>query len=293
MSLGLSSGVFADEHIRGVIAERGSDGTVTVQTDDSKFVMVLSDATKVHRTDGFRVMRASSSLLIPGLRIEAHGAFDAGNRFIAEKIDFTRADLKTAQAIAGGVNPTDQRSRANQQKIEQNAQLLRQQQQTLDHQAREIAANRDRINANDQKLVATTGALEATNARIGNLADYTTLDTVTVYFGNAKTSIASEYRAQLESLAARARNMPGYVVQVQGFASAVGSNSLNQRLSKERADNVTALLQQNGVPLTNIVVPAAMGTTQQVASNKSKKGQAENRRTVVTLLQNKGLTESK
>ena len=48
--------------------------------------------------------------------------------------------------------------------------------------AREIAANREKINANDQKLVATTGALAATNARIGDLADYTTLGTVTVYF---------------------------------------------------------------------------------------------------------------
>jgi hypothetical protein len=37
-----------------------------------------------------------------------------------------------------------------------------------------------------------------------------------------------------------------------------------------------------------MVVPAAMGITDQVASNKTAKGQAANRRAVVTLLQSKG-----
>jgi outer membrane protein OmpA-like peptidoglycan-associated protein len=60
-----------------------------------------------------------------------------------------------------------------------------------------------------------------------------------------------------------------------------------------RADAVTAVLQQNGVPPTNIVVPAAMGVSEQPASNKTKEGQAQNRRTVVTLLQNKGITGAK
>jgi len=54
---------------------------------------------------------------------------------------------------------------------------------------------------------------------------------------------------------------------------------------------VTSALQQDGVPPPNIVVPAAMGTTDQVATNKTKAGQAQNRRTVVTLLQNKGISE--
>ena len=49
------------------------------------------------------------------------------------------------------------------------------------------------------------------------------------------------------------------------------------------------MLQQNGVMPTELAIPAAMGTTGQVASNKTKKGQAENRRCVITLLQSKGI----
>ena len=81
------------------------------------------------------------------------------------------------------------------------------------------------------------------------------------------------------------------MIQVQGYASAVGPNALNQKLSLQRAAAVTSALQQDGVPPMKLVVPAAMGITDQVATNKTEKGQAENRRTVVTLLQNKGIGE--
>jgi len=95
----------------------------------------------------------------------------------------------------------------------------------------------------------------------------------------------------LQQLAAQAKGVRGYMIQVQGYASAVGSNALNQKLSMQRADAVTSVLQQDGVPPPNILVPAAMGVTDQVASNRTADGQAQNRRTVVTLLQNKGISE--
>jgi hypothetical protein len=80
------------------------------------------------------------------------------------------------------------------------------------------------------------------------------------------------------------------IVQVQGYASAVGSAALNQKLSMERANNVLAYLEQDGkIPLTNILAPGAMGTSDQVAPNATTEGQAENRRVVVRILQNKGI----
>jgi len=39
-----------------------------------------------------------------------------------------------------------------------------------------------------------------------------------------------------------------------------------------------------------MLVPAAMGVSDQVASNDTKEGQAQNRRTVIRLLQNRGIT---
>ena len=70
----------------------------------------------------------------------------------------------------------------------------------------------------------------------------------------------------------------------------MGSAALNQKLSTERADNVTDFLeQQGGIPLTHMLAPGAMGTSKQVAPDTSKEGQAENRRVVVRILQNKGV----
>jgi OmpA-OmpF porin, OOP family len=77
---------------------------------------------------------------------------------------------------------------------------------------------------------------------------------------------------------------------VQGYASAVGSAALNQRLSSERAANVTEFLEQQGnIPLTNMLAPGVMGTSHQVTSDAMPEGQAEDRRVVVKILQNKGI----
>ena len=80
------------------------------------------------------------------------------------------------------------------------------------------------------------------------------------------------------------------MIQVKGYASAVGSAALNEKLSTERADNVTDFMEQKGsIPLTNILAPGAMGTSRQVAPDKTSEGQADNRRVVVRILQNKGI----
>jgi len=275
-SLGISSAAFA-EHLRGVIAQHNDDGTLLVQADDAAHVIVVvADSTRVRRQDGLRSSKMSTAALVPGLRIEADGQFGDANRFVAEKVTFKKSDMKTARAIQGGLGPTDQKVAANEQRIAQQEAILRQ-------QAQQIAANEARI-------VATTGMVEAANSRISSLDDYNVIGSYTVYFSNGKSTVPSKYRRELESMIAQAKDLRGYVVQVQGYSSAVGSDALNERLSTERAVAVTRILQENGVPPTSIAPPAGMGITSQVAPNKTAKGQAENRRAVVTLLQNKGIT---
>jgi outer membrane protein OmpA-like peptidoglycan-associated protein len=53
---------------------------------------------------------------------------------------------------------------------------------------------------------------------------------------------------------------------------------------------VTNFLEQQGkIPLTNMLAPGAMGTSKQVAPDTTAEGQAENRRVVVSILQNKAI----
>jgi OOP family OmpA-OmpF porin len=102
--------------------------------------------------------------------------------------------------------------------------------------------------------------------------------------------IEAQYKPKLLQLARQAKSITAYIIRVQGYASKVGSAALNQKLSMERADHVLELLEQQGnIPLTNALAPGAMGTSTQMAPNATAEGQAENRRVVVRILQNKGM----
>jgi OmpA-OmpF porin, OOP family len=116
------------------------------------------------------------------------------------------------------------------------------------------------------------------------------LGEVTGLFANGQVTVDPQYQPQLLKLAQQAQGITDYILQVQGYASKVGSAALNQKLTTERAQNVTEFLEQQGqIPLTNMLAPCAMGTSSQVAPDTTAEGQAENRRVVVKILQNKGI----
>ncbi len=113
---------------------------------------------------------------------------------------------------------------------------------------------------------------------------------MTVYFANGKVRFDPKYSPPLVTLAEKAKSVKGYMIQVKGYASATGSASLNQQLSEDRANNVTDILLQKGhIPLTNMLAPGAMGESRQVGNDKTAEGEAQNRRVVVRVLQNKGI----
>src|SRR5215510_8601031 len=84
--LGLSTGAFAAERVNGVILNRADDGTITVQADDqSNVTVVLTELTRIRRTDGIRQETSDAATLIPGLRVRVRGDFDSGNRLTADR----------------------------------------------------------------------------------------------------------------------------------------------------------------------------------------------------------------
>ena len=257
----------ADDHVNGVITERAGANTVFVKTDIGRVLVTVNEGTTVRQRSGaMRGKTLGIEDLIPGLRVRMDGQYETPDQFVARRVSFSKGDRKLAQDIQAGVFTTDQRSLANEAAIQKLG---------------------GRVASDEQRAVATAGAI---NTRISNLDNFADVKSMTVYFANGKYNVSEEQKRELEQLAAQAQGTPGYMISVAGFASAVGPGPLNQRLSAQRADAVTAILQQAGVPPANVMVPAAMGTSKQVAPNTTKKGQAENRRAVVTLMQNKGIT---
>ena len=275
-------------NVKGVINGR-SGATMTVQTQDSGNVtVVLTPATQVEEPEGvFRKKHLSMTALIPGLSVDVKGAFNDQNQLVANTVTFHGSALQTAQDIQAGLAPTQQQVQQNQATIQAQQQQIRAEQQQLQAEQQESAEHAAEIAANKAKIAA---AIAAANKRFGELADYNILGETTVLFGNDQVTIEAQYKPQLLQLAQQAKGITAYIIQVKGYASKVGSAALNQKLSTERAENVTTFLEEQGnIPLTNILAPGAMGTSRQVASDTTVEGQAENRRVVVRILQNKGI----
>jgi OOP family OmpA-OmpF porin len=266
-----------NDQVKGVINGR-SGATMSVLSQDGETItVVLTSDTQVQEPEGlFRKKHLTMTALVPGLAVEVKGSFNDKHQLVADQVTFHGNDLKTAQDIQAGLAPTEQKVQENQQQIQADQKKLQQQQQELQVEQQKTAANK--------------AAIAAANKRFGELGDYNILGEVTVLFGNDKVTIDPQYKPQLLKLAQQAKGITGYVIQVKGYASKVGSAALNQKLSTERAENVTNFLEQEGqIPLTNMLAPGAMGTSQQVAPDTTAEGQAENRRVVVRILQNKGI----
>jgi outer membrane protein OmpA-like peptidoglycan-associated protein len=242
-------------------------------------VVVLNDNTEVGQVQGVlkaRRKQMSMAALIPGLAVKVEGEYNAQNQLVARVVKFKGNDLQQAQSIQAGMHESKEQLKEQQEELEKHYEALQAQQaQLTEHQA---------------KIAANKAAVEAAVARFGQLDDYYIFDEVTVYFANGKVKVDPKYIPQLSSLADKAKTIEGYMIEVKGYASSVGSTELNQKLSQDRASNVTnILLQQGHVPLTRMLAPGAMGESEQVGGNKTADSEAENRRVVVRVLQNKAI----
>lgn len=281
MSVALSTtAVSAQTKIEGVI--KGRDGSkIILQTADSpKLIVQLNESTDVAQVQGAlkaRKKKMSMAALVPGLPIKVEGTYDAENQLVAKTVRFKGNDLEQAQAIQAGLHETQMQAAQNKEELEKQNAALKAQNEALTEQQKQIEANK--------------AAIAANTARFGQLDDYYIWDEVTVLFGNGKIKVDPQYIPQLTALAQKAKGVNGYMIQVKGYASASGSAAVNQKLSEDRASNVTNVLLQHGhVPLTNMLAPGAMGESHQVEEkDKSADSEAANRRVVVRVLQNKGI----
>jgi outer membrane protein OmpA-like peptidoglycan-associated protein len=272
--------------VQGLIKARNGAQMVLQTSDQPKMVVILTDATQVQQVQGMMKARRKNmgmAALIPGLAVQVQGSYNAQNQLVADKILFKGDDLEQAQAIQAGMHATAAQTQKNQQELEQQNAALAAQNQALQQQQQQLTAQQAEVAKNKAAIASAV-------ARFGQLDDYYIMDEVTVYFANGQIAVDPKYAPQVTALCEKAKTIAGYMIQVQGYASSVGSVALNQKLSEDRANNVANIvLQQGHIPMTNMLAPGAMGESRQVGSDKTAEGQAENRRVVVRVLQNKGI----
>ena len=104
------------------------------------------------------------------------------------------------------------------------------------------------------------------------------LDEASLHFGNGKADVDETGAAAIRKVAESLKAFTGkYTVVVTGHTSSVGGKALNKALSKKRAEAVAKILVDAGVPASAVAAEGA-GPDKPLADNRTKEGQAKNRR---------------
>jgi len=121
------------------------------------------------------------------------------------------------------------------------------------------------------------GCPEATPEAVENLK----VEARSVYFDSGKSTLkGGGTPARLDAIKEILKNYPNAKFSVEGHTDSTGSDKMNQKLSEDRANAVKNALVERGVNAANLSA-VGYGETKPIATNKTKKGRAENRRTEV------------
>ena len=201
--------------------------------------------------------------ILRGLIVEVEGRGDSQGQLVADKVRFKESDMRAAITTDTRVNPVE----ASQQ---------------------HLSGQIDELHA-----IAAEARSEARVAqeRISALDDYDVQESVTVHFTANSAMLSPEARRRLDTLAEKALNAKSFMIEVSGYSDSTGSEAINFRVSRERAEAVTQYLAvTHKIPLRRFVSPMGYGKAEAVADNNSAAGRAQNRRVEVKMLLNRGMS---
>jgi outer membrane protein OmpA-like peptidoglycan-associated protein len=145
--------------------------------------------------------------------------------------------------------------------------------------------------AADRKADQANQGLQAANNRISTLEsrssvvndNYTESDKKTITFKFNSSVLDNSAKSTLDSIASSVGNGNGFMIELQGYTDARGSEQYNLGLSQRRAESVERYLMTKKIPLYRISI-VGLGKDDPVADNKSEQGRAQNRRVEVRVL---------
>ena len=182
-------------------------------------------------------------------------AADAQNAAAQAKSDMANSQAASATALSAAQADADQ------------SRLAAQQSQASAQQAdADKAAMRAKLSEQLNSILQTR---DSARGLIVSMSD--------VLFDTGKYSLKSGAREKLAKVAGILLAYPSLNIEVGGYTDNVGSDSMNQTLSENRAGSVRDYLVQEGV-LVNSVSAKGFGNTLPVASNDNPSGRQQNRR---------------
>jgi len=139
--------------------------------------------------------------------------------------------------------------------------------------------DKDDLCPNVRGTAENRGCPEVTEEVMKRLNEYAR----TILFNSGKATFKEETMPVLASMLAIFKEYPAADFSIEGHTDSDGSNALNQTLSENRAGAVKTFLVENGIA-TERLTSIGFGETKPVATNKTAKGKAQNRRVEVKLI---------
>lgn len=103
------------------------------------------------------------------------------------------------------------------------------------------------------------------------------------FFDFDKSVLKPEGKAKLDDLVGKVKGINLEVIIAVGHTDSIGTDAYNQKLSVKRSEAVKAYLVSKGIE-KNRVYTEGKGEKQPVADNKTKEGQAKNRRVEIEVV---------
>lgn len=234
-------------------------------------------------------------------RVEAEQAIEQIDREIsdlrlnASRLEVARARAEAEQARLTNVATQEEIQRTRQQAL--SAAELAQQATEREQMAREEAEAARRLSEAQATEIAlarreaelASEAAESLRRRLELMALRETdrgmvITLGDVLFATGQTTLQPESQTNLSDVAELLQSEPDKRVRIEGHTDSTGNESVNLRISQQRADAVKAQLVTLGVESSRIEA-VGMGQDFPIASNDTAEGRSQNRRVDVILLE--------
>jgi outer membrane protein OmpA-like peptidoglycan-associated protein len=127
---------------------------------------------------------------------------------------------------------------------------------------------------------------------VANIEDYKPFSQAVVHFGLNKDSLTRNDMAKLDTVATQLGGLQRYFITVEGFTDQTGSQSYNDQLSRQRANQVISyLVGAHDIPVYRIHM-VGLGQRKLIDNGISPKAREESRRVEITVYTAEPLTAS-
>jgi outer membrane protein OmpA-like peptidoglycan-associated protein len=263
-----------------IISRRGNDLLVRDETTGQLSIVTITQDTRITEKAGVldldRKGRDAADLL-PGLKVRVKGNGGDNGQLVASTVSFHGRAERIAQGVAAG-----------------EVDLKAMQKRTADSLAAVTARAKDTLEAMTARARDSLAAMnKAFNERISNLDNYETRFASSVNFATGSAQLDDAAKKAIDDIVARTANMNGWLFELLGYTDNTGTVSLNQQLSRKRAQAVAAYMaEQHHIQPRFIATPTGLGEERPVGDNSTAEGRAMNRRVEIKLLVNKGIKPS-